>query len=178
MRRRRVRFLIWLTAMGVLYAAALLAFRVYINPYSSWRHFAVGATMAVAFTLIMNLLTLALVLGRWSARCFALGFVLGAVLENTAMGYYTTHNLLRFIPGTWAPEGWYPLAVPLERVLIERGWQSIGAPPLSAAFAGMALSGILCGVLLMVVGESLRRVTKRKRTSLKGDAVDGKERTS
>ena len=48
------------------FAAALLAFRVYINPFSSWRHFAFGATIAVALTLIMNLLTLAIILATQS----------------------------------------------------------------------------------------------------------------
>ncbi|MGO9462763.1 MAG: hypothetical protein ACLQIB_30270 [Isosphaeraceae bacterium] len=87
--------------------------------------------------------------------------------------YYTTHDLLRLTPGTWVPEGWYPLTVPVERALIERGWGSIAAPPLSAAFVGMALSGMLCGVVTLVVSTGLRRVTRSKQTEPTRDVTDG-----
>jgi len=160
----RVRFLIWLTVLGALCAAVLLVFRVFIDPYSSWRHISFRAVIAVALTLMSLVLALAVVFGQRSARFFALGFVLGAAVENRALVYYAAHDLLRSTPGTWVPEGWYPLTVPLERALVERGWGSIAAPPLSAAFAGMALSGILCGLLLLIVSQQVRRVTKSERT--------------
>src|SRR5262249_2594934 len=44
-----------------------------------------------------------------------------------------------------------------ERALIERGWGSIASPPLAAIFAGMALSGILFGALLLTVNAGCRR---------------------
>ncbi len=165
MRLRRAWFVIWAAVLSALYAAAIIVFRVYIDPYSSSRHFAFGVAIASALTLISLVLALAIVFGRWSERFFALGFVLGAALENRAVDYYATHDLLRLMPGTWVPEGCYPLTVPVERALIERGWGSIAAPPLSAGFVGMALSGILCGILLLVVNEGLRCAIWSTRTS-------------
>ena len=100
---------------------------------------------------MLLVLALALFFGRRSTRFFAIGFVLGATIENRALDYYITHDLVRLTPGSWVPDGWYPLTVPLERALIERGWTSIAVPPLFATFAGMALSGIFCGVLLLVI---------------------------
>ena len=156
-RRLSTRILIWPAALVMLYAAAILVFRVYIDPYSSWRHFSFGVVISTALTLISGVLALVILFGPWSARFFALGFVLGAALENRAVAYCASHDLLHATPGTWMPEGWYPLTVPVQRALLERGWGSIAAPPLSAHFVGMAMSGALCGVLTLVVSERVRR---------------------
>lgn len=121
MRLPRLRLLIWLTVLAVLYAAALFVFGVYIDPCSSWRHTSFVVVSAFAVSLMSLVLVLAVVLGRWPAKFFTFGFVLGAVLENRAMGYYATHDLLQLTPGTWVPKCWYPLTVPVERAFIERG---------------------------------------------------------
>ena len=173
MRRLRVRLFIWPTGLVVLFAAELLVFRVSIDPYSSSWHFSVVAVSAVTFTLMSLVLALVLVFGRWSARFFALGFVVGAALENRALKYYATHDLLRLTPGTWTPKGWYPLGVPLQRLFFLRGWGSLAEASITPIFLGMVLSGAVCGVLLLVVCEWLRRAARIKRTEPARGATDG-----
>jgi hypothetical protein len=158
----------------MLYAVVLIAFRVFIDPYSSWRHFLFGVAMAVAFTLFWVLPVFLVKIGTWSLRFIAIGLFLGAALENRALAYYASHDLLRLKTGTALPKGWYPLTVPVHRVLMERGWASMTASFLFAHFVGMALSGILCGVLVFIVGASWRRLAGNKRTAPASGVTDGR----
>ena len=162
MRLLRERYLIVLMIFAVPYAAALLLFRIYIDPYSSRGFFLFRVVVGTALTLTSLALVLAVVFRRPFARCISIGLVLGAALENRAFDYYATHGLLRFTPGTWVSEGWYPLTVPVERALIARGWGNIAEPPLLAVFAGMGRSGILCGVLLVTAVGWWRRLARIK----------------
>jgi hypothetical protein len=167
MRLRWLKWLIYLAVLAVLYAAVLLSLRVYVDPFSSSRAFSLKVVAGVTFTLISLALALAIILGRRACRLFAIGFVLGAALENRSMAYCTAHNLLRLNPGRFVPEGWYPLAVPIQRALIERGLGSIDAPPLWAVFCGMALSGIFSGVVALILSKRLRRAIGSERPSAK-----------
>jgi hypothetical protein len=100
--------------------------------------------------------------GPWPARFFALGFILGALLENAAMEYSLGHDLIRCAPGTLTPVGWYPFTLPVERILRIRGWAAIANPPLLARIAGMALSGVLGGGIVMLAGERWRLTDQRR----------------
>src|SRR4051812_25698994 len=92
----RVQHLLWITlSSAVLCSVALLGFRIYVDPYSSRWDFSLSAAISAALTSLSLLLALAFGFGRWSAKFFALGFVLGAAVENRALDYYAKHDLLR-----------------------------------------------------------------------------------
>ena len=158
----RVMLLVWFATLAMLDVAVFLIFRVAIDPYNSWQHFISMVVTAHACMLVSLAAGLPIIFGRPPVRAFSIGFFLGAVLENRALVYFAAHDLLQLMPGTWLPEGWYPLTIPVERVFIVRGWGSPLTPNLSvsAHFVGMALSGILCGVLLMAAHACWRRVVR------------------
>jgi hypothetical protein len=60
----------------------------------------------------------------------------------------------------------HPFSLPAQRILIKAGQQGVAETPLSAHAAGLALSGSICGTLLLVIGERWRHVAKNKRGEL------------
>ena len=150
--RPQIRFSICSMQVAMLVVAVLLGIRLFIDPHLYWRDLWLLPAIALVVALAWGT-----IFGPWPARFFALGFFLGYGFEFLALGYCLSHDLVRFAPGTGTPEGWYPLTVPVLRILISRGW---GGTP--AAIAGFVLSGAICGGLLLVVGERLRRGTKRE----------------
>ncbi len=84
----------------------------------------------------------------WSARIFAIGFVLGAFLEIGAGVYYSKHEPVDFAPGVRTPEGFYPLSIPIYRWLVTSGlrdWQSVHSNHIAAIFTAMLVSGAILG---------------------------------
>lgn len=148
---------VWRVILTILLAVISLAFllgvRLYIDPRLYWRDLW-SLLFCLAFTGTSFWLT---AYAPWSARFFALGFVLGAEVEIMAGFYLSRHDMIRFTPGLWTPEGWYPLYLPVERLFIERGWASIAAAPVAPMFIGMALSGTLCGGLVLILWSGWRR---------------------
>ena len=91
------------------------------------------------------------------ARVFALGTIVGLLIEWAAACYCVEHDLLRFTPDGLALEGWYPLSVPLQRSLVAWGaisWYMI----LLSLLAGAILPGFLYGALTAVVYCLARRL--------------------
>ena len=107
------------------------------------------------------------VAARGSARHFAMGFLLGFVLEHVSMAYCVSHSLVRFSPTTLAPLGWYPFEIPFERMILIRGWADLNSASVPATFSGLLVSGILCGGLAFAIGE---KVCGPRRS--RGDAAD------
>lgn len=150
--RRRVA-LSALTAVFTIVAVACL--RHYIAPGFYWRDLCLLVSFLAFQATFLWLVTSA----PWSARVFALGFVLGATVELVASDYYVRNDWLRSTPGTWTPEGWYPLNVPVERLFIQRGWATLADTTVTPIFLGMGLSGALCGGMVFVARAWWRRKT-------------------
>ena len=51
----------------------------------------------------------------------------------------------------WAPEGWYPLALPIMRLFFHLDWMADLGTSTPAYFVGMAASGTAFGVLALAV---------------------------
>ena len=77
------------------------------------------------------------------------------------MAYCVAHSLVRYSATTLAPEGWYPLQIPLERMILRRGWADLNSASVPATFAGLLVSGMVCGGILFAIGESLREQLRR-----------------
>jgi hypothetical protein len=151
MKRSPMRFTIRSLQIAVLGAAVLFTLCLYVDPRLYWRELA-----AFLFCPLMCFLVLLITFGAGSARLFALGFLLGFVLEHVSMAYCVSHSLLRYSPTTLAPVGWYPLAIPFERIILLRGWSNPVDASVPAAFAAFLVSGILCGGIAFAIGESFR----------------------
>ena len=134
-------------ALVVAALTALLGVRLYIEPRLYWR----DLWMLVGFLAFPGTVFWLIAYAPLSARIFAAGFVLGAALEFASLGYFVKHNLLRSTPAVGVPEGWYPLAVPIERLFITRGFQTIADAPVAPIFLGIGLSGILTGSTVLLV---------------------------
>ena len=106
------------------------------------------------FCPLMCALVLIIVLGPRSAQFFAAGFLFGYLLEHLAMAYCLSYSLVRFSATTLAPEGWYPLEIPLERIVLLSGWADLRDAPVLGTFAGLLLSGLLCGGIAFAVSRS------------------------
>jgi hypothetical protein len=158
MQRVRIRITIWSLQVAVFLVAISLSVRLYIEPRLYWRDVWI-LLFAVAFYLIVLWLILA---APWPARLAALGFVAGAIVEFIAMKYVASHKLILLTPGGWARAGWYPLAVPVERLIITRGWAVIPSSTLTGMFLGMALSGAAGCIIMLMVWSLWRAVCWQK----------------
>ncbi len=76
---------------------------------------------------------------------------MGVFAEVFALGYCVSNDLVQFTPGVWTPEGWYPLALPMERLFVQLGWKSAQDSSVRAMFAAMAVSGVAAGLLALVL---------------------------
>jgi uncharacterized membrane protein len=160
MQRQRIRITIRSLQVAVLIVAIVLSIRLYIDPRLYWRDLWI-LLFAVGFHVTFLWLVL------WapqSARLAAVAFIVGAVVEFNAMSYFVSHGLIRRTPGRWTPEGWYPLALPAERILVTRGWAAVSESSLPGMFIGMALSAV-AGCIIMLVAWSLWRAMSRRKES-------------
>jgi hypothetical protein len=153
-----MRFTIRTLQVAVLGAAIVFTICLYVDPSRYWREVA-----AFLFCPLMCFLILLILFGPLPARLFGIGFILGFVLEHASMAYCVSHSLVRFSPTTLAPQGWYPLAIPLERIILLRGWANLGTASVPATFASLLLSGVLCGGIALVIGESVRTTVVARR---------------
>jgi hypothetical protein len=160
-RRSPLRFTIRGLQVAVFCAALVFALCLYVDPSRYWREL-----VAFLFCPLMCSLILLIVFGPWPGRVFGMGFILGFVLEHASMAYCVSHDLVRFSATSLAPLGWYPLELPLERIILLRGWASLSVASVPATFAGLLLSGVLCGGLAFAIGESLRTVNTARRIRL------------
>jgi hypothetical protein len=149
MKRSPMRFSIRSMQIAVLGAALLFTICLYVDPCLYWREVA-----AFLFCPLMCSLVLLIVFGTGSARFFGTGFLLGFVLEHVSMTYCVGHSLVRYSATTLAPEGWYPLELPLERMILS--WADLNSAPVPATFAGLLISGILCGGIAFAIAETWR----------------------
>jgi hypothetical protein len=144
--------------VAILFVAVVIGIRLLIDPEFHWRDL-----WALLLFGLVSILTWVTIDGPCPARFFALGFILGALVENAAMDYSLRHELIRCAPGTLTPVGWYPFTLPVERILRIRGWAAIDAPPLLATIAGTAFSGILFFGLVILAGEMWRLNNQTRR---------------
>ena len=89
--------------------------------------------------------------------------VAGAAVEFFALGYYLDHDLIRYTPGIWTPEGWYPLSIPIERVVVTWGLLSLHKAFRWALLGGLAASGIVFGTGLLAMWLVVRSFLARQR---------------
>ena len=158
MTRSATQFTIRGLQIVVLGAACVFTLWLYADPLRYWREL-----VAVLFCPLLSAVMLLIVFGPRAGRLFGLGFVLGFVLEHASMAYCISHSLVRFSATTLAPLGWYPLEIPLERFILRNGLASMGAASVPATFAAMVVSGILCGALVLTIGEKLGNVLGARR---------------
>lgn len=157
---RRIRFSLLFMQLAVLFGAVLLSLPLLIEPGYYWRHMAVVMLLLVFHGILFWLVLAA----PWSARFAAIGFLLGAIAEFMALNHAVESNQVRLMTGMWTPEGWYPLALPVERLLVTQGWAVIPSSTLPAMFIGLALSGAVGGVL-MLGSRSLWWMVRRRNPS-------------
>jgi hypothetical protein len=158
MQRQRIRITIRSLQVAVLLVAVLLSVRLYIEPRLYWRDLWI-LLFAVAFHVTFLWLVL------WaprSARLAALAFVVGVVVEFDALNYFVSHGLIRRTPGRWTPEGWYPLALPAERILITRGWAAVSESSMPGMFIGMALSGVAACIMMLIAWSLWRAMSQQE----------------
>ncbi len=168
MKQPPIRFTIRGLQFAVKAAAVLFAICLYVDPSLYWRELA-----AFLFCPLLCSIVLIILFGPPPARLFGIGFILGFVLEHVSMAYCVSHSLVRFSPTTLAPKGWYPLAIPLERIILLRGWAGTSGASVPAAFAGLLLSGILWGALAFAIGESLPLAASRRTEGLADRGPNG-----
>ncbi len=158
MTRSATQFTIRGLQIVVLGAAGVFTLWLYTDPLRYSREL-----VAVLFCPLMCAVMLLIVFGPRGGRLFGLGFVLGFVLENAVMTYFTSHGLVRFSTTNLEPLGWYPLEIPIERFILRNGLARAGAASVLATFAAMVVSGILCGALVLTIGEKLANVLGARR---------------
>jgi hypothetical protein len=158
MKRSPMRFTIRSLQIAVVGAALLFTLCLYVDPRAYWREVA-----AFLFCPLMCLLVLLIVFGAGSGRLFGMGFLLGFVLEHVSMAYFVSHSLVRYSTTTLAPEGWYPLEIPFERMTLLWGLADLNSASVPATFAGLLVSGLLCGGIAFAIGESMRAATTDRR---------------
>lgn len=131
--------------------AALFGLHAYVYESTGWTdildHFIVLAAGVGWSCLAWWLIAAA----PWSIRVLAAGFVVGAVFEVGALALWSEHQLMCFAPGSWAPEGWYPLSFPVARLLVTSGMYSVEDAPLPAIFMGALVSGAITGSGLIMI---------------------------
>ena len=168
MTRSATQFTIRGLQIVVLGAAGVFTLWLYADPLRYLREL-----VAVLFCPLMCAVMLLIVFGPRAGRLVGLGFVLGFVLEHAAMAYCTSQSLVRYSATTLAPLGWYPLEIPIDRVILRNGLASIGAASVPSTFAAMLVSGILCGALVLTIGEKVGDVLgARRRDEMAADGSD------
>jgi len=158
MQRQRIRITILSLQVAVLLVAVLLSVRLYIEPRLYWRDLWI-LLFAVGFHVTFLWLVL------WapqSARLAAVAFIVGALVEFNAMNYFVSHGLVRRTPGRWMPEGWYPLGLPAERILITQRWAVFPESSLPGMFMGMATSAVAGCIIMLVVWSLWRTISPRE----------------
>jgi len=155
-------FVVWKAiAVAVLALGVLLGIRLYIEPRLYWSDLW-PLLIAAAFQWTVVWLVFS---APWSARVAGLGFVAGVIVEFAAMQYVVSNNLITWTWGTWTPEGWYPLSLPIERLLIHQGWSTNSKAPLVAQFSAMALSGAMGSMVAFGMWWLLSRLQRQQACS-------------
>ena len=172
MKRSSMRFTIRTLQVAVLGAAILIVICLHVDPLLYWRELA-----AFLFCPLLCSLMLLIILGRPPARLFAIGFILGFVLEHVTMAYCVSHSLLRFSATTLAPQGSYPLQIAIERMILHGGRVHLNDATVLAAFSGMLLSGSLCALTTLTIGQLVRGTIAvgRRRRSMGAAALEPTE---
>jgi hypothetical protein len=150
--------------------AVLLGICMWIDPVCGWKLLCGIIGMYVAMAFVVWLFTSA----PWWARVFAVGCLLGVILEQVATDYCYRHNLTQYAAGTFAPMGWYPLHVPIERMLIVQSGAIGHSWTMRWRWAwliGSVASGILCGILALALWSLARYVTRQRRRGAKPQAA-------
>jgi hypothetical protein len=150
---RRLQFtLAWMLACFVFVGVILSFHRTYFG----------GFTWETIFPLSASLLLPPMILlgNKW-LRLAAVGFLGGVVVEFIAVACYFHFDLIRFVPGTALPEGWWPFFLPLTRLLVGASW----AERMSNVPGGCAvfLSGILGAALLTALWYAVGRLPGGRR---------------
>jgi len=146
--KRRLQFTLAFMLLGFVFVSVNLSFhRTYFG----------GFTWETIFPLSVSLLLPPMILlgNKW-LRLAAVGFLGGVVVEFIAVMSYVYFDLIRFVPGTALPQGWWPFFLPSTRLLVGAGW----AEQMSNVPAGCAifLSGVLGAVLLPALWYAVGRV--------------------
>lgn len=134
--------------------AAGLGILLMIEPRLRW-----GLLWALLFLLFVMALPLILMLaGSRQFLICGIGYLLGAVCEFTALAIVIAADLVTFLPGTFAPQGWYPLTLPIERVLLTAGWAET---LMISLLLGIVTSGIIGALLSLLLLRAARRLMHR-----------------
>ncbi len=119
--------------------------------------------------ILMGTPLLALVPWRRPGFLFAAGYVIGGLAEWTVVSYLVKHDLIQFVPGTLTPRGWYPLMLPIERMILAAGWTDELGAVIWGMWAGCFVSGVLAGTGFVatwyLVACVVRRLRRRRPTN-------------
>jgi hypothetical protein len=136
--------------------AGLLAIRLYIDPKLYWRDlWALFGWLVFEATLVWLLF-----FASWTARVAAAGFALGAILEIAAFCFVVDRDWITFAPGTGAPQGMYPLTLPISRLVTNAQIQPLDAPLLALCLAA-TLSGLIVTAISLPCWRLVQRVFKQ-----------------
>ena len=148
MKLPRFQFTLLSLLFVMLFVAVHLGLTLYVQSRVEWSDLW-WPPIALALMALGNWLVLS---APWSARIIALGFLLGVAVENLALRYCLAHDLIHLTPGTWTPEGWYPLGFTVERLFLP------GAT-IAAVFIGMGLSGVVGSAAMLLSWKLWRRAS-------------------
>ncbi|SIN77189.1 hypothetical protein SAMN05444166_0754 [Singulisphaera sp. GP187] len=156
---KRFPIRIWFIQLVILTVAVILGFVLYLDPHPDWPTLGIILLALIPFYLLkLWLLTKA----PWSARVFAIGFLIGGVVEFSSLDHSISRDRLRLTPGFWTPEGWYPLAFPAERLLVHSGYLTVSEAFWPSFFIGLTISGLVCGILTLGIYLALRHQRAKK----------------
>jgi hypothetical protein len=142
--------------------AVVIGLGLYLDPQRGPRSLAFLALQMVVWGTPL----LALVPWQRPGFLFAIGYVVGTVAEWSGLGYLTETGLPPIPAGIMPHPGWYPLALPIWRMIVAAGWPDIVDAFFWAMWAGQFASGVLGGIALIAVwylGAWASRTVRRPR---------------
>ena len=144
--RFSLRFMLVVTAV----VAAVLGLRRWLDPEFHLSDLVVLGIMSLLLLIELWLIFLA----RWSARIFAIGFVLGMLLEI---------QLVCISWGGTIPQGPYSSTMICEQLSMTPGSSLQSYSYGWLVLAGMTISGIVGGAAFLLVWHAVKRVVRRRR---------------
>ncbi len=136
--------------------AFLLGTRLYIDPQLYWRDL-FPVVFGMVFVWIPVLLLLS---GSRFLLVFGIGYAVGIMVEFCAVQCWVRYNLIQLVPGSLVPLGWYPLTLPIDRIMVTLGWVEPFIGIAYAQFVAAAISGIVVGLSAAFAWWLVRRVLR------------------
>ncbi len=94
----------------------------------------------------------------WSVRMFVIGFFVGVSIEGASMDLWITRDWIEYSPPPLVvPKGYYPLTLPVGRILVEVGLADPYMSDLRPWALGSILSGFVGGTFFWIFWRYFRK---------------------